>query len=456
MIKITIILCCCMGFSFLQTHEFLVDDRCAERLSVAELQEDFSFFKERLIRYHPGLYTYATQTQIDSAFTAIESQLEQPMDDLAFYQLLSPLKSLIKDGHTYFYPNQQTRDAISEKSALPIDLFWDWENLWVKEVYNATNEVQKGDKVLSINGLNAAKVVEKLMTNIIRDGRADSYPRWIMNHWFNEIYHLHFPIPVQWDLVVEDKEGKEKRIVLANQPRPSVPEQGAKPKGISLYNVGEVTVLKVASFNNSLLKKRYGQKFRLAIKAAFQSILANGTNKLILDLRDNQGGEIDNGRYLLSFLLEERFAIVRSLKKVVAPEQDIDQARLAYKRFSNNGWTKPQALLYDGELLVLINGGSFSCSGAVAAQIEAAKRAILLGEESGGNSRTFCGVGPQEYLPHSKISLSVPRVQFQVVDGSENLGLGVIPDHYAVPSIIDLVQGRDAVLEKAVTLFEGP
>ncbi len=456
MIKTSFILSLYLSLAILPSHEFGVEGRCAERLSPAELQEDFAFFKTRLVNYHPGLYAYATKNQVDSAFAAIEAQLNQPMDDLAFYQLLSPLKSLIRDGHTYYYPNEATRDAISQKSALPFDVFWDWEDLWVREVYATNIELKAGDKIKSINTVPAAQVVEKLMNNIIRDGRADSYPRWILNQWFNEFYHYHFPIPEQWELLVEGQDGEEKQIIVANQPRPSVPEQGEKKKGIVLSQRDDALVLKVPSFNNVILKEQYGQKFKTAVAEAFQTIVDSKTEKLILDLRGNQGGEIDNGRYLLSFLLEERFAIVQSLKKVVAPEQDMDQARLAIKGNSGNKWTKPNKLLYSGKLIVLMNGGSFSCSGAVIAQLEALKRAKLVGEESGGNCRTFCGVGPEEYLPHSKISLSVPRVQFQVVDQNESMGMGVIPDYYSVASILDLVEDRDVVLEKAIVLFEEP
>ncbi|MEL7530793.1 MAG: S41 family peptidase [Bacteroidota bacterium] len=453
MIKTTFFLGLGLLLSFFQTHDVVEVHRSAERLSVEELQEDFAFFRARLKRYHPGLYTYASGSEIDSAFAAIEAQLTQPMDDLAFYQLLSPLKSLIKDGHTYFYPNIYTRKQLTNQSSLPFNVYWDWEKLWVSALYVTDTELKAGDKIISINQVEAAEIVAKLMANIIRDGENDTYPRWIMHQWFNEIYHYHYEVAEEWEIEIENSEGQRQKITLPNPPLRSVPEQGNTTKGIELRYEGEVAILKVASFNDLVLKKRYGQKFRPAIKQAFAEIDERRSQKLILDLRDNQGGEIDNGRYLLSVLLEERFSLVQSLKKVVMSEQVADSARLSDKIFSDIKWTEAHFPFYDGELVILINGGSFSCSGAVIGQLKSSLRGYIIGEESGGNRRTFCGVGPDEQLPNSKISLSVPRVQFQVVDRGANPGAGVMPDLYMVPSISDLLEGRDVVLAKALEVI---
>lgn len=453
MIKTGFYLGCYLLLTFTQGHERLDVYRAAERLEPAALQEDFEMFRQRLVQHHPGLYVYASKAQIDSAFAAIETKLDQPMSELAFYRLLTPLKSLIKDGHTYYYPSDQTQSAAAEAGNLPFQAFWDRESLWVREVYYEDIDLEPGDKILKINGIESKEIVQKLMANIIRDGENDTYPRWIMNQWFEQIYKYYYEISEQWELEILDARGEKRKLIFTNQPRISVPEQGEKPKGIELRYEGEVALLKVPSFNHALLKTRYQQKFRPEIKAAFEAIKQNKTENLILDLRDNQGGAIDNGRYLLSYLLEERFALVQALKKVVEPSADITEVRVDDKQFAKLNSTKIRPNRFAGKLVILMNGGSFSCSGAVLAQLEAAERGIFVGEAAAGNRRIFCGVGPTETLPNSKITLAVPRVQFYVVDAAINIGHGVLADYAVSPTIHDLINNKDVVLEKALSLF---
>ncbi|MFK7925911.1 MAG: S41 family peptidase [Bacteroidia bacterium] len=451
--KIGLIGCLIVLFWGFQGAQISPRHRSAERLDPSALQEDFTIFRQSLKQYHPGLYTYASKSQIDSAFAAIEAKLDQPMSELGFYQLLSPLKSLIKDGHTYFYPSSERKQEVLGSGSLPFQAYWDGQSLWARHIYYTDIALSAGDEILSINGLEAKEIARHLMSNIIRDGKNVSYPRWIMNHWFGQIYRYHYETSEQWELEILDTAGNRRKLRFENQPSGGVPEEGEKPKGIELRYEGEVGLLKVPSFNNVILRTRYQQRFRPEIKAAFETLQQNQTKSLILDLRDNQGGTIDYGRYLLSYLLEERFALVQALKKVSEPLEEQNEKRLTDKSFAKLGWTEPKKHHFRGKLIVLMNGGSFSCTGAVLAQLKAADRAEFVGEAAAGNNSVFCGVGPTEILPNSKITLAVPRVQFYVVDRSQNVGHGVLPDHYLFPTITDLIDERDVELEKALSLF---
>ncbi|MEL6589443.1 MAG: hypothetical protein AAFQ68_05155, partial [Bacteroidota bacterium] len=83
-------------------------------LSVSALKTDFTLFQAQFRDHHPGLYTYASKAEVDSAFAAIDDSLEQVRTSLELYRLLSPLKSLIKDGHTYFYPSDSLRERLAQ------------------------------------------------------------------------------------------------------------------------------------------------------------------------------------------------------------------------------------------------------------------------------------------------------------------------------------------------------
>jgi C-terminal processing protease CtpA/Prc len=53
----------------------------------------------------------------------------------------------------------------------------------------------------------------------------------------------------------------------------------------------------------------------------------------------------------------------------------------------------------------LINGASFSASSIISAKLKYEKRAVIVGEETGGaNDGTVAGVNNTVTLPHSKLS----------------------------------------------------
>ena len=64
---------------------------------------------------------------------------------------------------------------------------------------------------------------------------------------------------------------------------------------------------------------------------------------------------------------------------------------------------KPQA--FQGKVYVLINGGSFSASCILSSNLQGSKRAVFVGEETGGTyNGTVAGRMPLLELPNSKLS----------------------------------------------------
>ncbi|MEL6592807.1 MAG: S41 family peptidase, partial [Bacteroidota bacterium] len=106
-----------------------------------------------------------------------------------------------------------------------------------------------------------------------------------------------------------------------------------------------------------------------------------------------------------------------------------------------------------GELIVLMNGGSFSCTGAVLAALEDRQRALLIGQAAAGNKRVFCGGGKEIVLPHSGIRLTVPEVQFRIINQNENTRHGVMPDVELALKIEDVLAKVDPFLDAAMYQF---
>ena len=97
---------------------------------------------------------------------------------------------------------------------------------------------------------------------------------------------------------------------------------------------------------------------------------------------------------------------------------------------------------------MLVNGASFSASSIISSKLKSEKRAVIVGEETGGaNDGTVSGVNNTVTLPNSKLTLPIglflirPNIEF------ENKGLGVIPNFYVDPDFANIRSSEDKILK---------
>ena len=187
---------------------------------------------------------------------------------------------------------------------------------------------------------------------------------------------------------------------------------------------------------------------------------------LLIDLRNCGGGYFLNGNRLLRYLKDERFFM-----HFFRPRGRVDRSRflksefwVTMTRFSfelmpdlqKNGQRdyklhyKPiRRHHFDGKIVVLIDGGSFSMSANVAAMLALEPKTTLIGEESGGAAEGANAILWRKLvLPHTGVSVSIPECHLSNQYPNGPFGRGLIPDRELKPSPEDVLSGRDPVLEQ--------
>jgi C-terminal processing protease CtpA/Prc len=108
---------------------------------------------------------------------------------------------------------------------------------------------------------------------------------------------------------------------------------------------------------------------------------------------------------------------------------------------------------YKGKLYVLINGASGSMASVVSSFLKAQKRAIFIGEESGGTMEGNTSLAyARLLLPNTKIRVEIPLTK-TVHDVDYVKGRGVFPDYHVVPKIEDIIRGIDTELNFTLDLI---
>ena len=136
---------------------------------------------------------------------------------------------------------------------------------------------------------------------------------------------------------------------------------------VSTAKVGDVGYVALETFANFKVEDQ--------LKRAIEELKAQGVKKLIFDLRDNGGGLLDQGCAVASAFLKE--------------------GPIVYTRTKNltRVWCEATGqTLWDGPMVVLVNGNSASASEIVAGALQDYGRAKVIGETTFGK-----GVGQTPY-----------------------------------------------------------
>lgn len=414
--------------------------------SVASLKADLSYLKSKITKMHPGLYRYTPKANFDHFWDSLHNAVNRPMNHQEFLAMVTLLNEKIRNGHTMFLPGTSAMTYNNTRGRFfPFSVRYVEGKLVVEENNSADSTITRGAEILHINGLSTATIMSRLQSRQIRDGYNQTYARWILDQYFPSYYSFTFGQPAQFTMQLSSPNRELYEKYIRSLPKDSIayfrqirygnnalPVNAAQGIALTETTGNKAAILKIKSFDPDILKYTYGQDYKRTIDSLFYSLKSNKTTSLILDLRDNQGGDFLPARYLLSYLTLKptRFLL------------EGEQSRLI----------EPKANHFKGRLIVLINGGSYSSTAMVAATLERDKRAVFIGEETGGNKIIITGNPVEVVLPHTKIRCYISTTTYRIVEGI-NHGHGVLPTYEAIPAMEDIREKRDRALEMAFKLI---
>ena len=207
------------------------------------------------------------------------------------------------------------------------------------------------------------------------------------------------------------------------------------------------------------------------IDTSFEGFIAEGAQTLILDLRDNPGGDSSFSDPVVAWFADEPFSFTSQFRLRVSPETTAsNQRRVDARPEGAAGVSGEYAALFaeaengdvvlfdfpmiapregrrfDGEVLVLVNRHTYSNAVTTAALIQDYGFGTLIGEPSLDMATAF-GAMERFTLPNSGWSVGYPKAHIIRPSGREDL-------HPVTPDVmleLPAVRGaRDAALEAAV------
>lgn len=464
-----------------------------QKYSIEALKEDLAILKTQLEKVHTGLYVYHSKETFDAYFQDLENSITGPMTDVEFYRLTFPLNKLIANGHTRPLPSVGYMDGVLYEWAIfPFEVYVDNEQLYVLKNLSDDTTIQEGTIIHRINGENAMEVYHFFVDQIWRDGYNKTAPETDGYEIFNEWYAYLKGVPKLFNLEIETPNGNRsisvapKTIKAMQQLKKSrYPndklgwEDDPSVKALALFMEGNMATMTIRSWSVDDYKEKGQKNFKKFFKESFEQIEQEGVEHLILDFRNNGGGDPVPTIELFAHLYPEPFTFYKAITSNIGKIEDnelynIDwfyrtMYKLGFKpkgeKYTPN-WlvnlfgikglkpSKPNKTIYNGKVYILTNASCFSATGEMTSILKSYDRGIFIGEEPGGNPNTnTSGLQAVMTLPNTGNRVVMPFWQWEMNTTFENTGYGVKPDYPIRPSIQDMIEGRDVVMEYTLKLI---
>jgi hypothetical protein len=197
---------------------------------------------------------------------------------------------------------------------------------------------------------------------------------------------------------------------------------------------GNIAYLQINSFNDEKIVKVFD--------SLFTSIAA--TKALIIDIRNNGGGNGGNGFEILGYLTDRPFytgkSMIRQYRPVGRSWGGIEKGTI-----EEDNWRPYKNKLYSKPVIVLTSGATYSAAEDFTATFKSMKRGVVIGEPSGGST----GQPVFFTLPGGGTGAICSKRDY-FSDGTEFIGVGIQPDKVVHPTAKSISLGKDDVLEAAV------
>ncbi|MCW5909771.1 MAG: hypothetical protein KIT62_01795 [Cyclobacteriaceae bacterium] len=430
-----------------------VNENYETAVKTEDLLKDFMIFRDSLEKVHPALYRYSSKNEMNKLLDSCYLSINEGMTTVHFFMTLRFLTRAIGDGHTACnLPRELIVEQFQNSKVFPLRLYFTKDQTFV--FCDFEKRFKQGTEITAIDEKPVNEIRKVLFNYMLSDGSIESSKYWSFNGSepnFQFLYYWLYGNKPQFSISYKGKDGLTETAVL----------NASILKGNSCFNdkksienflsleikANSTAILTIKTFDMNRLNQE-DIYFKNFLDSVFMEINAKKIKKLIIDVRNNGGGEDSNGSLLYSFLTNKPFAYYSSLGTVSSKFPEDAHPNLKIQQ--------PQKNNFMGKCYFLINGKSFSTTSEFCAIAKSNARGKFIGEETGGGYYGNTGGELEKVtLPITKITVVIPRRKYVLAVRQQKFkDRGVIPDYEVIPSINDILSNKDVQLEYTLKLTE--
>jgi C-terminal processing protease CtpA/Prc len=425
-------------------------------LSPKEMKEDLDTLFLAICEIHPNPYFNISKQEFDILKIKAYSKINSSMSVKDFWKLTAPIVANIGDGHT----NLQTPSGewfyqicSNRKIVFPLELHIIKDSTFVRKNFSDT-PIKNGNYIVSINGIHTKKIIDDFIPYI--SGGLQHFKIAIIERYFPKMLYVIYGFKSPFKVEIMDSQGKIKKYTLEGVDKNTYDKMIVNLLDHN-FHFEEIPELKasIIRFNNFLNRKKF-DKF---LENSFTKIKEKKYRYLIIDLRNNGGGNSDVAIDLLDYLINKPYQYFGGVR------EKISKYTLKYvqKDFKNKEFTidsiytferifivklSKNPLRFKGKIFVITSNYTFSEATCFAAVIKDYGVGTLIGEETGGIPTNY-GYSCPVNLFNSHLTLNVSWWYLIRPNGDTTYThRGIMPDIPVKTTAEDLHKNIDPVMKK--------
>lgn len=461
-----------------------------KKFSPRQLQSDFDLYRAILEKRHPSLYWYASKSAVDAVFDNGRDQLKDSLTETEFRKILLHINTKIKCGHTSVRSSkvyERYIDSLKNKPLFPLYLkIWNDTAVVVYNMEKKDTALRRGTLIESFDGLPIRQLLDTFYQYLPADGDnlIAKDQRLSAGATFGNLYAFIYGRkdslkvgyrnlggePLQkWVRLYTPPADTTARTTDSTQraPKKTKDEKLAEVRSLKIDTVRNFAIMSLGSFSQHLELKSF-------FRESFKELRKRKIKELIVDLRTNGGGAVNNAMVFTRYLAGKPYKIGDSLlllNKTSKYNKYLQKDKMAlwllrffthkkqdgYYHFSyyeRHQFHPKKRLHYGGDIYLLTGGFSFSATTMVVNALKGQENITVIGEPTGGAAYgNTAFLIPDIILPHTKIRCRLPIYRFVMNKNAPMDGKGIWPDIYVAPSIDAIRRGRDYKMDRAIDLI---
>ena len=484
---VLVLACCLIGFS--SCTALRPDYNPSEKIAPDKLKDDAVLLRKILEADHPSLYWYTPKDSMDMYFDETLNGITDSLTELQFRNKMAKVVAKIRCGHTAVRSSKDYAHffSIHKIPQFPLVLkAWDDSLVVIASSLKNDTIFKRGTVVTSINGLPNKMVLDSMFQVISTDGYSDNFKYQLVSIYFPLFYNLALGIKDSNIITYKDSTGIEKTAVIRNF-RPfrdtsrghtagNVPFPKPTRKQIRAARKRNNTVLTFDSANTAYMRLTTfsGAGLRKLFRRSFEEIQQKQSANLVIDLRENGGGNIGVSTNLTRYIIQHPFTTADTVAAV--------RRNFAYSKYIHPAWIYKTIMFFsakkkqdgryhfgylehhlyypkidlhfNGNVYILQGGFTFSAASMFVSKLKGQQNVTVVGEETGGGNYGNSSVHlPSIILPNSRIEVIMPL--YRIVNDSTRIknGRGIIPDVFVGPNLEAIKNGVDIKMVRVKELI---
>lgn len=454
-----------------------------QTFSAQAVRADFKELYERLRDSHYDLYARRPKAEYDRLYADLMKAFQKPMGLPRVEEAFQRFMAYGRVAHSRIDGGDGGYEAFRAGGgkALPLRIRVVEGRTFITANLSGNAQISAGDELVALEGRPMRKVLEALGQQVSADNAYMLHT--LMEHQFSRLLWLAWGERKTFTATIRTSAGRRFTTQVLARSRPEAEaESQRQPKQLELdWNVREARVLP-----SGVAYLRPGPFYNVAegatdpwdtadfirfIDGAFATFQQAGATRLLIDLRDNPGGDNSFSDAMVAWFATRPFRFTSEFRiKASRAAIDSNAERLPQSpagsvsfRMAAAYQTHPlgerfpfdlptaqprEGARFAGKVFLLINRHSYSNTVTVAALAQDYGFARILGEETSDLATTY---GAMEHFKLSRTGLSVGFPKAHIIrPNGDRRARGVVPDVVIPVPVVEPVE--DPVLMRALEI----